>query len=552
MKKFFFKQDTDLEPRLRTFFYGVILPCSLYFSFFAFFTYPWLHHFSTDFFVDNGDGFQNAWNIWWINHAVSEHLNPWFTNYLHYPYGTTLLGQTLNPINGFFDVPLLRILTLVQVYNLDVINSFVFSGLTAFWLCRSVSKSYIGGILGGFAFTFSSYHFAHALGHMNLITLQWVPLFILMWWRLLTKSTYLTAVIAATTLTGIVLSDLYYLLFVVLAATIMTLYTVLNGKLLVKDAVFWKSFGLFMVLAFIFAAPLPIAVIYSNLKDPFTGAHNPRDFGADLPSIFIPGGVWYFSSLTRWYWQYNYLGGVEGSVSIGIAPIIAFIIVLFRKKSFPHTAIWLWLAVIFVALSLGPVLHVFGKEYTRIPLPYTFVNKIFPPLELAGVAARMAIMAILACSVLLAVVIYKLPDRPLYRNGIILTIFLTMFLEAWPIQLPLTPITYPNYISFLKKQPAGAVLDAKDNDSYALYYATIYEKPLVFGYISRYPTTVKQKDGLISFAFSTKQYNLLSSQYHIRYVIGKPDNPLQIAVIYKDSESVIYDLTEPQEGLFKQ
>ena len=55
-------------------------------------------------------------------YAVRElHVLPWYTTYLHYPVGTTLLGHTLNPFNGLLAIALLPVLTLVQTYNSIVI-----------------------------------------------------------------------------------------------------------------------------------------------------------------------------------------------------------------------------------------------------------------------------------------------------------------------------------------------------------------------------------------------------------------------------------------------
>ena len=42
--------------------------------------------------------------------------------------------------------------------------------------------------------------------------------------------------------------------------------------------------------------------------------------------------------------------------------------------------------------------------------------------------------------------------------------------------------------------PAGAVIDLASNGPQALYYQTVHEKPLAFGYISRTPTSVDQAD----------------------------------------------------------
>ena len=85
------------KPKVRpgTFFRGLrlctqwgLLPSLFYFLCFYGLTYPLLNHFSTNFFCDGGDGYQNVWNIWWVNKAVTElHCHSWKTSFLHYPHG---------------------------------------------------------------------------------------------------------------------------------------------------------------------------------------------------------------------------------------------------------------------------------------------------------------------------------------------------------------------------------------------------------------------------------------------------------------------------------
>ena len=93
----------------------VIFPLLFYFLFYCLLTYPLILKFFTHFFTSSGDGLQNVWNIWWVNLVVRKpDLFPtiWQTNLLHWPYGTTLYGQTLNPFNGFLAVFLLKFLSL--------------------------------------------------------------------------------------------------------------------------------------------------------------------------------------------------------------------------------------------------------------------------------------------------------------------------------------------------------------------------------------------------------------------------------------------------------
>ena len=166
----------------------ILFPILLYLSIFIIYTYPAILNFNTHFFADDFDGLQNAWNIWWVNFSVTKlHALPWFTDFIFYPSGTSLLGHTLNPFNGFIAIPLLKFLTIIQVYNLIVIFSFVAAGIFTFYYAFYLSKSYFGSLLAGAIFTFSSFHFSHAEGHMQLVSVEWLPLFFYSWHLFLKK-----------------------------------------------------------------------------------------------------------------------------------------------------------------------------------------------------------------------------------------------------------------------------------------------------------------------------------------------------------------------------
>ncbi|HYV09319.1 MAG TPA: hypothetical protein VE980_00200, partial [Pyrinomonadaceae bacterium] len=159
-----------------------VIPLLFYFACFYLLTFPQLHQFSTHYFTDEGDGLGNIWNLWWTNKAITElHQYPWHTTFLYYPYGTSLLSHTLNPFNGLLAIVLLRLMTQVQAHNFIVVFAFVVSGVTAFFLAREFTKSFAACLIAGFIFTFSEYHFSHAQGHLNLLSMEWIPLFVLCW-----------------------------------------------------------------------------------------------------------------------------------------------------------------------------------------------------------------------------------------------------------------------------------------------------------------------------------------------------------------------------------
>src|SRR3954452_21855133 len=196
----------------------IVFPASLYFILFCLLSYPLITRFSTHLFADEGDGLQNVWNIWWGHEAVVElRQSPWHTDYLRFPYGSTLLGHTLTPFNGFLVLPLMPSLSLAQGLNVALVFSFLAGGVTAFLLARELTRSYWPSLLAGAIFTFSNYHFAHAEGHLNLSSTEWIPLFVLAWYRLMVRPRVVTGVGAALALFLVLLCEYNFFLYCVLA-----------------------------------------------------------------------------------------------------------------------------------------------------------------------------------------------------------------------------------------------------------------------------------------------------------------------------------------------
>jgi len=519
-----------------------VAPAVVYFGFFSFYTWPWIKHFDSQFFANDGDGLQNVWNMWWVNRALTHlHQSPWHTNMLHAPYGTTLLGQTMNPFNGFVGVVLVPVLGIVRTYNALVIFSFVFGGVTAFWLCLWFTDRYVPSLVGGFVFTFSAFHFAHAIGHMQLVSLEWIPLFVLLWWKLLTAPSYGLAVGAAVALELVLLCDYYYFVYSVGAAILIAVYLWYK-----KEARGSKPLLVFAAL-FILVLPLPLQLLWYNAGDKLQGAHPARIFSTDLLTPFIDGGFWRFASLTDGYWRHVHNFVSESSIYVGVAILAVFVIAIVRRNRLhPDTVFWLLFAAVFGVLSLGPRLLVHGHSYARVPLPYALVEHVLPPFKLSGTPIRMMVMVTLAAAVLTAIVLARL-DLSRWRDRLILGGFcVALVIEMWPAGLPRTSPTHPPYVDALKALPTtGIVFDgAAPDQNRQLYYQTIHEHPIVLGYVSRLPTSVATKDAVLIQDVRQQRFDQLCARYGIRYYATPASRPLRTAfpVVYAGADARIYDL----------
>ncbi|MFN3651220.1 MAG: hypothetical protein ACK47B_16715 [Armatimonadota bacterium] len=563
-----------------------LVPALLYLGLFCAFTYPLIERFSTHLFCDTGDGLQNVWNIWWVNKAVTElGTHPWFTREVQFPHGTTLIGQTLNPFNGFVCVGLLPFLSLTQAHNAMVVFSFMMGGLTAFWLAHHVTKSYPGSLVGGAVYTFSSYHFAHAQGHLQLVSLEWIPLFLLSWLVLLHRPSVRAGLFAAGALFLVILCDYYYFFCSVVAAVLILAYYGLRARKLSWKQILWNDLlrinpfsrqaletetfrsivrrwpefrarylaplAAFAVAALCSSGVLAITLLATGARDPFFPPGHPPDlFSLDLPAVLIPGGHWRFAEWTRWYW--SRLPGVihESSVHLGVS-VLALTAIAWacrRRAGARDLGLWLTVLLVFFVLALGPYLRVGGSPLGYVKLPYAWMTDLFPPLTLGGMPVRLIVMVTLAAGVLAAAGIGVLARAGTAGRLAAAAFVLLWAFEIAPSERPASRLETPRYVTLLQEQPGReAVFDLVSGLSEGLYWQTVYDRPQAFGYISRWPRSVKVKNNQIRRLEHRAQWELLYPRFGIRYLIAPAGTAADrrhsgIRRMYADHNAELYDL----------
>ncbi len=529
-----------------------LLPAIVYFAAFCLLTYPLIAKFSTHFFTDEGDGLTNVWNVWWINQAVTVlHQNPWETGLLHYPGGTSLLGHTLNPFNGFLAVPLLKVFSLVQAFNICVVFSFVMGGLTAFGLAWRLSRSYRGSLFAGFIFSFCNYHFTHAQGHMQLVSLEWIPLFVLAWYILMTRPCLRAGIGSGLALFLVLLCDYYYFLYCVMIAAAIYVWKALREKnpLFIFRREFPAPILGFLATAVLTSGPLIRALLLLNRRDPLFGAHPTSWFSLDLPSILIPGGHWRFASWTKFYWS-RLPGNIhESSVYLGLALLVFLAWIWIRRKSVHLESLRLWYALIglFTVLAMGPNLQWWGKAFPGIKLPYALLEILFPPLKLGGVPVRMMIVPVLAASVILAAGFEDLFSGSTVRKTAAVALAGLLVFEFIPSPMPATPVRTAPYARALKALPGpGGVIDLAVSPSWAMYNQTIHGKPLALGYIARIPASIEKQNAQILKNLRAGNWPGLKKGFGFRYIavsgpLPGPDRGA-LDVVFSDGATRIYEI----------
>ncbi len=491
-------------------------------------TWPAVTRFQTHWFADEVDGLQNVWNLWWVQHAVTVlHRSPWHTEYLHYPYGISLLSHTLNPFNGFVAIGLGKLMSPVAVHNSIVTFAFVGGGVTAFLLAHRLTRAYVPSLLAGFIFTFSSFHFAHAEGHLQLVSLEWIPLFVLLWLALLEKPTVGLGTGAALALFLVILCDYYYFLYCAITGGILLGWWARhNGgarRFLERPRI--AAFGAFALVVLATSGVLAGSLAWSSLRDPLTGSHPASEFSMDLLSPLIYGGHWRFGWLTSRFWTRLPANTHESSVHLGVS-VIALALYAWHKRHAirrPEVQQFAFLSLFFLVLALGPSPQIAGKAILgNIPvLPYALLELLFPPLAISGVPLRMMVMVMLSVAILAAFGFELLLRSEAQGRFAAIALACVLLVEYLPKPIPTLSIAAPEYVGVLRSLPGEeGILDTVSAPSHALFYQTIHHRPMAFGYVARVPKSVEAQDRKLEEAVRLKRFDRLWPDYRLRYVVA--------------------------------
>src|SRR5438270_3971020 len=198
------------------------------------FTYPLVLNFASAIPGDGYDGLQNYWNLWWVRRALLDlNSSPFFTTDLYYPTGTSLLFHTLNVFNGLCSLPIHLLSNLAITYNVVVLFTFVMSGYGTFLLAKHVMStgrlptSDSIAFVAGFIFAFAPVRFAHLLGHMQVLSTEWLPFFALTMLRSYENVLSPRRIILPALFLGLnALCDWYFVLYAFIFAGLLALWGV--------------------------------------------------------------------------------------------------------------------------------------------------------------------------------------------------------------------------------------------------------------------------------------------------------------------------------------
>ncbi len=520
-----------------------LLALALYAAATLAFTWPLALHLTTAIPGDGFDGWQNYWNLWWLKQALVERVtNPLFTDLLYHPTGVSLYFHTLNPFNGVATLPVQLAFGLIPAYNVVVLISWVLGGYGMFLLVRWMIGQRAQGrrdefpsprrrdaeapqektalrLIGfaapfaaGLIYTLSPFHMAHLLGHMQVMSLQWMPFYILALLRSLRLAQagrpWLQAALWAgffLILTG--LCDWYFVLYLFLFTAVAALWHWLAppGRPSVRRL--FVALAPPVVAGLLFALGLsfwliPMMVEALQFRFMVRPSSDLYILSASVMDFLIPNRLHTLFRPESFAWPGNQIAPVsERTIAIGytaLALAAAALALRVRKAAF-----WGVMALFFFALALGPQIHLGDITWETIPeaalqgeeltswTPYGVLNQWIPFMRISRSVSRFAVMVQLCVAVLAGLGLWRLLSRMrnrTFRCGVGSLLIAAVLFEYWVAPYPLSPPDTPPWYHDLAADPdPRAVLNLPmnyDRPGYLLYQ-TVHNKPLTVAYISR-------------------------------------------------------------------
>lgn len=431
------------------------------------------------------------WSLWYGSRAIAEPALDFFhSKLIYYPEGMGLWYSNYFYVGVAAASALKPLLGIVASYNLITLLSFPLSGLLAYLLILYLTQDRFVSICGGFLYAFNPFHYAHALHHPSVASIQFIPLFVWFLIRAHRSGGWKNRFGAAACLALSAYCDWNYLIYGGLMMTAAFGWTTLKDRRIMTRKG-WLNLIVIGGGAVALTAPVLVPMIAIGLKHPqmqTLPGHN--IFVADGLGFFVPhayhalAGVGWIRSIndamtgTPWE-QPGYLGWAA----------LAVVVAAFKgwRLMLPYFLAFMLCAV----LALGVELHIAGR-LTGVRLPYA-VFETLPFLKHARNPSRIMAFGYLFWSILVALALkqcFRAPSRGLRRRVAMVLVAGIGFMDFYSVCADVTPVQLPPVYGPILNDPEYrernfAIMNIPWDKGRYMMEQTIHGLPDLQGYLGR-------------------------------------------------------------------
>jgi hypothetical protein len=442
------------------------------------------------------DNQKHFWNMWYVNQAIASGHSLSHTDLIFYPEGTDDLFHDYSWYNLALSLPLVPLLGLAASYNILILHTFVLAGLAAFLLIRYLVRDSLAAIVGGFIFAFSPSHFAHALHHINVASIQFIPLFALFIIKGVRGGSWRDWLWAGCFLALSACGHPVYLVLCGFFVVACYAYLAAMRRRIVLRDVLAKSAALFGLTVFALS-PLIAGGVGKVIRHPAVAGGGHGDFVADSAGLVTPH-AWHLLGQTPLVRAANlsYKGNLwESTAYLGLVAIA--LLVVFRKRLVAGWPAYFAGLLAFAVLSLGTYVHVLGHRI-QIVLPFSVIKHL-PLLSQVRTPGRDMVFAYLFLAILVAAAVRLIGERPRTwraRVALVAAVGVLLALDYYSLSRDRTALSAPPCYRVIREVAGAAgaaggrfgVLDVpgkyEDCERY-MAYQTTHGLPIVQGAVPR-------------------------------------------------------------------
>jgi hypothetical protein len=368
-------------------------------------TWPLSLHLTTHLPYGSTDLWQNLWNFWWWAKALGEGSNPFETEALVHPFGTSLALHTHSPLNMLAMLPISWTLGPVAAYNVAQLLGLVLSGVGAWLLARDVCGNDRAALVAGLIFAFFPHRLEQMTEHLNLASVQFFPFLLWAHQRLLAGGGRRYVVLTALFFAANATVSWHYGLFGVLALGLMTGIRALSTRSRAGVAETFWSLALGSLLVAPFALPLAEAIASGREYVKF--AH---ERGSDLLFLLLPSDHHPILGplVEPLYRAHRSYPGAGFLCYVGFVPLVLAAVALLRERR--EALPWALMGLAFLLLSFGFHLHLAGEPVPGLRGPHLLLMWL-PIFSALRVANRFHVLFMLAVAVLAAIGLSQVRER---------------------------------------------------------------------------------------------------------------------------------------------
>ena len=435
----------------------------------------------------SGDIWQNYWNFWWWKQCLLNGWNPLHSPLLFHPFGADLAFHTHSPLNQIVAMPVNLLLGEAAAYNSCLLVALTLSGFGTYLLVRELTGSASSGFLAGLVFAYFPQTIEQTFEHLNLFSLQFIPLtlYYLLRWSRSQQAAHALAFGACFGLNTLISWHL--------GLKLLMLVTPWIAVLAWRNRHRWRAFlghaFAAATLATLLVMPMVTPMIAIMVEGADYYVKGPVARGLDLSYLFTPpfANPIFGSLVTSRYLERAYQAS-GFACYLGIVPVALAAVGVWRqgRRAAP------WAAVFFagVVLALGAHLLWNGTRYESVPLPFA-VLQWFPFLENLRVANRFLILASVGLAVLAGYGWHSLGRKPTWALPLVAVLLLAEY--SW-LPFPARPVNHSPLLVQIADRP-GAVLDIpfhqRNRTVHNMVAQTVHGMPISGGYLSSYPPQIE-------------------------------------------------------------